>query len=192
MQRWRNNSNWFSFKWIRWKEGIREKDYLQFLELKEHEEPIKINKEEEENKEETIYIQSSVNEFFAKIKVVQYYKNNNNKPVELTVIYPLRKEINFKKLNIDINGKKSYSRIFEKEKAEDKFSDAMASGNVGIISKYAEEDPNSYSITIANVAPDAMIELTSEFIQFITSDDMSLCYSVMTNYPIFNDSISRN
>ena len=68
----------------------------------------------------------------------------------------------------------------------------MASGNVGIISKYAEEDPNSYSITIANVAPDAMIELTSEFIQFITSDDMSLCYSVMTNYPIFNDSISRN
>ena len=113
-------------------------------------------------------------------------------PVELTVIYPLRKEINFKKLSLDINGKKSYSRIFEKEKAEEKFSDVIASGNVGIISKYAEEDPNSYSITIANVAPDTMIELTSEFIQFITSDDMSLCYSVMTNYPIFNDSISRN
>jgi len=174
------------------KEGIGEKDYLQFLKLKEQEEPIKINKEEEENKEETIYIQSNVNEFFAETKVIQYYKNNNNKPVELTVIYPLRKEINFKKLSIDINGKKSYSRIFEKEKAEDKFSDAIAGGNVGIISKYAEEDPNSYSITIANVAPDTMIELTSEFIQFITSDDMSLCYSVMTNYPIFNDSISRN
>jgi len=174
------------------KEGIGEKDYLQFLELKEPEEPIKINKEEEENKEETIYIQSNVSEFFAETKVIQYYKNNNNKPVELTVVYPLRKEINFKKLSLDINGKKSYSRIFEKEKAEDKFSDAIASGNVGIISKYAEEDPNSYSITIANVAPDTMIELTSEFIQFITSDDMSLCYSVMTNYPIFNDSISRN
>ena len=174
------------------KEGIGEKDYLQFLELKEPEEPIKINKEEEENKEETIYIKSNVNEFFAETKVIQYYKNNNNKPVELTVIYPLRKEINFKKLSLDINGKKSYSRIFEKEKAEEKFSDTIASGNVGIISKYAEEDPNSYSITIANVAPDTMIELTSEFIQFITSDDMSLCYSVMTNYPIFNDSISRN
>ena len=174
------------------KEGIGEKDYLHFLELKEAEEPIKINKEEEENKEETIYIQSNVNEFFAETKVIQYYKNNNNKPVELTVIYPLRKEINFKKLSLDINGKKSYSRIFEKEKAEDKLSDAIASGNVGIISKYTEDDPNSYSITIANVAPDTMIELTSEFIQFITSDDMSLCYSVMTNYPIFNDSISRN
>ena len=32
-----------------------------------------------------------------------------------------------------------------------------------------------------------MIELTSEFIQFITSDDMSFCYSVMTNYPTFSD-----
>ena len=37
-----------------------------------------------------------------------------------------------------------------------------------------------------------MIELTSEFIQFITSDDMSFCYSVMTNYPTFSDGISRN
>ena len=32
-----------------------------------------------------------------------------------------------------------------------------------------------------------MIELTSEFIQFITSDDMSFCYSVMSNYPTFSD-----
>ena len=65
------------------KEGIKEKDYLQFLELKDPEEVIKINLEEEENKEETIYIESDVNEFYAITKVTQYYKNNNNKPVEL-------------------------------------------------------------------------------------------------------------
>ena len=70
----------------------------------------------------------------------------------------------------------------EKEKADEKFSDAIASGNVGILSKYVEEDPNSYSITLGNVEPNSIVELKSEFIQFITSDDMSLCYSVMTNY----------
>ena len=174
------------------KEGIKEKDYLQFLELKDAEEEIKINVNEEENKEETIYIESNVNEFYAITKVTQYYKNNNNKPVELSIIYPLRKEINFRKFSINIDGKKSYSKIFEKEKANEKFSDAIASGNIGIFSKYAEEDPNSYSITIGNIGPNVMIELTSEFIQFITSDDMSFCYSVMTSYPTFSDGISRN
>ena len=174
------------------KEGIKEKDYLQFLELKDAEEEIKINVNEEENKEETIYIESNVNEFYAVTKVTQYYKNNNNKPVELSIIYPLRKEINFRKFSINIDGKKSYSKIFEKEKANEKYTDAIASGNIGVFSKYNEEDQNSYSITIGNVAPNVMIELTSEFIQFITSDDMSFCYSVMTSYPTFSDGISRN
>jgi hypothetical protein len=80
------------------KEGITEKDYLQFLESKDQEEIIKINIQEEENKEETIYIESTVNEFYAITKVKQYYKNNNNKPVELNIIYPLKREINFKNL----------------------------------------------------------------------------------------------
>ena len=174
------------------KEGITEKDYNQFFELKEAEEPITINVNEEDNKEETIYIDSIVNEFYAKTEVTQYYKNNNNKPVELSIIYPLRKEINFKKFSISINGKKSISKILEKEKAEEKYTDAMASGNIGMFSKYNKEDPNSYSINIGNIEPNAMVELTSEFIQFITSDDMSFCFSVMTNYPTFSDGISRN
>ena len=55
-----------------------------------------------------------------------------------------------------------------------------------------EKEPNSYCFTIGNIEPNSMIELTSEFIQFITSDDMSYCYSVMTNYPNFSDNISRD
>ena len=174
------------------KEGIKEKDYLQFLNLKEPEEVITISLEEEDNKEETIYIETIINEFYALTQVTQYYKNNNNKSIELSIIYPLRKEINFRKFTINIDGKKSFSKILEKEKAEEKYTDAIASGNVGIFSKYSEEEPNSYSITIGNVAPNAMVELTSEFVQFITSDDMSFCYSMMTSYPTFSDGISRN
>ena len=174
-----------------------EKDYKQFLEMTEPEEEIKIkikNDEEEikvDLKEDNIDIKSEVNEFYAITEVTQYYKNYNKAPVELSIIYPLKKEINFRKFTINVNGKKSVSKIFPKEKAEEKYSDAMAGGNIGILSKYAEEEPNSYSINIGNVAPDATVELTSEFIQFITSEDMSFCFSVMTNYPTFSDSISK-
>ena len=168
-----------------------EKDYLTFLEMNEPEEEIKIKLVEEETKEENIYIKSEVNEFYAITEVTQYYKNNNKAPVELNIIYPIRKEINFRKFTINVNGKKSVSKIFPKEKAEEKYTDAMAGGNIGIMSKYAEEEPNSYSINIGNVAPDTTVELTSEFIQFISSEDMSFCFSVMTNYPTFSDSKSR-
>ena len=170
---------------------IGEKDYKTFLEMKEPEEEIKIKLNEEESKEENIYIKSEVNEFYAITEVTQYYTNNNKAPIELNIIYPLKKEINFRKFTINVNGKKSISKIFSKEKAEEKYTDVIAGGNIGILSKYLEEEPNTYSLSIGNVAPDTTIELTSEFIQYINSDDMSFCFSLMTNYPSFSDSKSR-
>ena len=170
---------------------IGEKDYKTFLEMKEPEEEIKIKLNEEESKEENIYIKSEVNEFYAITEVTQYYTNNNKAPIELNIIYPLKKEINFRKFTINVNGKKSISKIFSKEKAEEKYTDVIAGGNIGILSKYLEEEPNTYSLSIGNVAPDTTVELTSEFIQYINSDDMSFCFSLMTNYPSFSDSKSR-
>ena len=55
------------------KEGIKEKDYSEFFDLNEPEEIITINANEEDNKEETIYIESTLNEFYAKTQVIQYY-----------------------------------------------------------------------------------------------------------------------
>ena len=170
---------------------IGEKDYKTFLEMKEPEEEIKIKLNEEESKEENIYIKSEVNEFYAITEVTQYYTNNNKAPIELNIIYPLKKEINFRKFTINVNGKKSISKIFSKEKAEEKYTDVIAGGNIGFLSKYSEEEPNTYSLSIGNVAPDTTVELTSEFIQYINSDDMSFCFSLMTNYPSFSDSKSR-
>jgi hypothetical protein len=168
-----------------------EKDYKTFLEMNEPEEEIKIKLNEEESKEENIYIKSEVNEFYAITEVTQFYTNNNKAPIELNIIYPLKKEINFRKFTINVNGKKSISKIFSKEKAEEKYTDVIAGGNIGILSKYLEEEPNTYSLSIGNVAPDTTVELTSEFIQYINSDDMSFCFSLMTNYPSFSDSKSR-
>ena len=163
-------------------------NYLEYLQLKEPEKKIKIYEDEE-----IINIKSNVNEFYATTQVTQYYMNYNDKPVELSISYPLKKEIIFKKFTIKINDKKACSKILDKEKATEKYTDAMAEGNVGIYSKYSEkEKPNSYSINIGNIEPYALVELTSEFIQFITSDDMSYCFTVMTKYPNFSDGITRN
>ena len=92
-------------------EGITEKDYMKYLESNENEDIITIEINEEENKEETIYIESNINEFYAVTNVIEYYKNNNNKPVELSIIYPFRREVQFRKFTILIDGKKAISKI---------------------------------------------------------------------------------
>ena len=173
-------------------EGITEKDYMKYLESNEKEDIITIEINEEENKEETIYIESNINEFYAVTNVIQYYKNNNNKPVELSIIYPFRREVQFRKFTILIDGKKAISKILEKEKGEEKYSDSIAGSKTGIFLKYLEKDPYSYSINIGNINPNSIVELNSEFIQFLSSNDMSFCYSTMLNYPNFSDSISKN
>ena len=173
-------------------EGITEKDYMKYLESNEKEDIITIEINEEENKEETIYIESNINEFYAVTNVIQYYKNNNNKPVELSIIYPFRREVQFRKFTILIDGKKAISKILEKEKGEEKYSDSIAGSKTGIFLKYLEKDPNSYSINIGNINPNSIVELNSEFIHFLSSNDMSFCYSTMLNYPNFSDSISKN
>ena len=166
--------------------NIYKKDYLQCLTMEKPDDIIKIELLQEE-KENIIFINSNVNEFYALTQVKQYYKNKKAHPVELKIKYRLIKEINFRKFTIKINDKVACSRIFEKEKAKEKYSDSIASGDVGIYSSYADDDPNSYCINIGNIAPGNIIELNTEFVQFITSDDMSFCFSVMTDYPQFSD-----
>ena len=117
-------------------------------------------------------------------QMTQYYKNNNNVPMELNIIYPFKKEINFRKFIINVNWKKSISKIFTKEKAKENYTDIIVEGNIDIISKYSEDEPNSYSINIGNTSSDTIVELTRKFIKFISNGDISFCFSVMI-IPLF-------
>ena len=72
-----------------------------------------------------------------------------------------------------------------KEKAEEKYNDVIASGNVGFMSKY--EDNKSYSVNIGNLAPKKRIKLQTIFIEMLGSDDLSYEFNIIDNYPAFYD-----
>ena len=71
-----------------------------------------------------------------------------------------------------------------KEKAQEKYTDTIASGNVGFISKYEEEN-KSYSVNIGNLKPKQQIKLDSIFMQMIGTQDISYEFSIMDKYPSF-------
>ena len=128
-----------------------------------------------------VKIEADFNEFYGITKVTQNYRNQTDKPIELNLTIPLRPEIQFSQFRVQLDDKIIVSRILDKEKAEEKYIDSIAQGNTGIISSYNEKQ-YAYHINLGNLNPGSNVIITTEFIQFLTSEDLSYCFSVMENY----------
>ena len=86
-----------------------------------------------------ITIETILNEFYAKTNIIQYYKNYANKPIELILKYPYNPKVQFSKFTLEMNNKKVISKVLEREKAEEKYTDAIAKGNTGAISNIEDK-----------------------------------------------------
>jgi len=131
---------------------------------------------------EIIYIIAKVNEIFASTEIHQFYINLKENPVELSLSYPIQTNFILSKFQIKLNGKIIISKILNKEKAEQKYDDSIASGNSGFISRYSNRG-NSFEINIGNVQPNEKIELMTEYYQILSSEDLSYCFRLIQIYP---------
>jgi len=140
--------------------------------------------EDIENKEDKIYLNSNINEVFASTELIQYFKNPLDSPIELQIQFPIKENINLSKFEITIKNKTIISKILSKEKAEEKYSDAIAQGNTAIISNYSKSF-KSYNVNIGNLAPKESLCLKTIYNQPILSYDMSYQYIIMKDFPSF-------
>ena len=136
-------------------------------------------------KDDTVYLSSEINEIFATTEVTQYFTNKLENPIELTILFPIIEKLSLSKFVVTIDKKIIVSKVMPKEKAEEKYNDSLASGNVGFISRY-QEDNKAYSVNIGNLQPKKRIELKSVFIQMIDSNDLSYQFDIMESYPAFH------
>ena len=138
-----------------------------------------------ESKDDIIYLNSKVNELYATTELTQYFTNTLNESIELTISFPIKEEINLSKFVISIDNKTVLSKVMPKEKAEEKYNDSIASGNVGFISNYNDKQ-SSYSVNIGNLKPKQQIKLNTNFIQMIGTNDLSYEFNIMEKYPTFH------
>ena len=118
--------------------------------------------EENEKAEDTIYIKSSINEIFARTEVLQYFKNTLDTTIELSVSFPMKKEISLSKFEVTIGDRKVTSKIMKKEIAQEKYEETISQGNVGFISEYSQES-DEYKIKIGNVQSGEFVQLQAFF-----------------------------
>ena len=138
-----------------------------------------------EDRENTIYLNSKINEIYATTELTQYFTNPLDNAIELSISFPIKEEINLSKFVVTIGEKVVLSKVMAKEKAEEKYSDSIASGNQGFISRYDEQMKN-YSVNIGNINPKQKLKLETIFIQMLGSQDMSYEFDIMEKYPTFH------
>ena len=135
-------------------------------------------------KVDTVYIKSYVNEISATSEVTQVYTNTLSKPIELSISFPIKHDTQLSKFKITLGKKTIVSKIFSQEKAQEKYTDSIANGNIGIYSSLKATN-NEYEVVIGNLNPNETVILTSEFIQLVSSYDMSYEYQLLQQYPNF-------
>ena len=127
-------------------------------------------------------IEAYVNEAYAETYISQIYFNNNNNPVELAIDLPNEKGVQFLDFEVEIKDKKVKSKVITKEKAEEKYSDALAEGNTPIYCEFNKEE-NKYIIHLGNIEPKTKVIFKSHFHQRIISNDLNYIYKLMNHFP---------
>ena len=140
-----------------------------------------------------VEIHSQVNELFSKTKVIQKFRNPDDNPLELKVYVYKNNMIIFSSFTAQIGDSiKVKSKVILKEKAEEKFSDAIASGNAAI-NVYEDSYNNRLVLNMGNIPPKEEMILICEFIQ-LTENSESYEFEFFRNLPIFigNKDIYQN
>ena len=141
------------------------------------------------NEQNCTQIEAYVNEAHAETYIKQVFINSSNNPVELSFDLPNQKGIQFVDFEVEIKDKKVKSKLITKEKAEEKYSDAIASGNTGIYSEY-NKNLDKYVIHLGNIEPNTKVNFKSHFLQSLISNNLNYLFRLISQFPFPTKNIS--
>ena len=86
------------------------------------------------------------------------------------------------KIKCKFNNKEYLSKIYPKEKAEEKYNDTLSEGNNAIYCKY-DPETTSYILNIGYLEPNSIIEFKSTFYYLVNSSNNYYSFSLYKIYP---------
>ncbi len=133
----------------------------------------------------SIEINSEINELFSKTEVTQKFKNNSGSTLELKINVYKKIGILFDSFQAKIGDSiEVKSNIIKKEKAQEKYTDSIASGNAAIFVQEDPKDENRYIINMGNIPNNEEVIFKSKFIHF-TEYSKRFEFEFFRNLPIF-------
>ena len=135
--------------------------------------------------DDIIYVSTNLNELYSESIITQTFTNETNNSIELILAIPIYSDILISQFTIKIGENEGISKIIEKEKSKEKYTDSISEGNTSVIS-YSDDEKN-LTFIIGNILPKEKIILSTTFLQSINSYDKSYEYKMYFDFPNFID-----
>ena len=134
-----------------------------------------------------ILVEAIVNEVYVETYFKQLYKNISDHPIELRLNLELLNKMQFVDFEVEIEDKKIKSKLINKEKGEEKYTDSLSSGNTGIYVENDENNPNKYIINLGNIESNKTVFIKYHFIQTLKSNNLNYIYMLTDSFPYINN-----
>jgi Ca-activated chloride channel family protein len=85
------------------------------------------------------------------IDVVQTFLNDKQYPMEVTLKFPTEADHALSNLTIQIGEDVIEGKVMKKEKAKEKYEDAIASGNTAVMAEEKEDESDVVSLKVGNL-----------------------------------------
>ena len=135
--------------------------------------------------DDSIYYDVEVNELYAIIDITQTFINKSDSSVEIKIRLPETKN-KLLKFMAKINDEKIIqSKLLEIEKAKEKYTDSISSGNTGLIA--FQSDDEFCVINIGNLYPNDFLELTTTYYKLLSKYNNKYILNLDFGYPCYLD-----
>lgn len=103
-------------------------------------------------------------------------------PIEAEYLFPCDPEMAVSKMTVKLGDKEIEGKVMEKEKAEEKYQDAIAAGNQATMLKYTDTEKDVLKLTVGNVLPQQEVEVTVQVHKLLDVENGAYCLRIPTSY----------
>lgn len=114
-------------------------------------------------------ITADINGVIADIHVLQTYANEGTNPLNACYIFPASTKVTVHGMQMQIGNQIVTAQIKEKEEAEEEFEEAKEEGKSA--SLLSEEQPNVFSMNVANIMPGDTVSIDLHYTELITPSE---------------------
>jgi Ca-activated chloride channel family protein len=114
------------------------------------------------------------------------FVNDLEDPVEATYMFPTDPDQHtvVSKLLIEMDDKIVEGKVFEKEKAKEKYEDALAGGHAAVMVQEHEKEPDLLKMNIGGIHPGKEVRVRIQLIKQLEIEAGSYCLRIPTSYVI--------
>ncbi|CDW78536.1 UNKNOWN [Stylonychia lemnae] len=118
----------------------------------------------------------------ATIDIIQTFYNDTQDPLEVTVNIPIDEDYGIGKLTVEIGDQVIEGKILEKQKAQEKYEDAIAQGHTATIASEDNEKDEIIKLTIGNLLPGQEAKLEIQLLNVLKIEGAAYCLRIPLNY----------